>query len=41
MAEQVEFQAGRARKSFGDAREASEFVEMLERYERGEISADD
>jgi sulfite reductase (ferredoxin) len=30
----------RHRESFGDAREAAEFVEMLERFERGELSSE-
>src|SRR5689334_10904426 len=40
MAEQAEVE-DRSRRSFGDVREAAEFVEVLERFERGELSADD
>ena len=40
MAKQAQVE-DRSRRSFGDVREAAEFVEMLERFERGEISADD
>lgn len=40
MAEAIEDVQQRSREGFGDLREAAEFVEMLERFERGELSAD-
>ncbi len=41
MAERKTEPSPRERRTFGDPREASEFVGMLERFERGEIGADE
>ncbi|GAC1595114.1 MAG: nitrite/sulfite reductase [Myxococcales bacterium] len=38
--EQIEGTSGRKRATFGDAREADEFVSKLEQFERGELTAD-
>jgi sulfite reductase (NADPH) hemoprotein beta-component len=41
VAEAIEEGRQRTRRGFGDASEAAEFVAMLEKFERGEISADE
>ena len=39
--EQTEGKSSRERATFGDAREAAEFVSKLEQFERGELTADE